>query len=48
MLMSNWYMSNASVSNLETAKVLLFVICKLMYCIEFNKFVYFFFSLFDQ
>ena len=33
MLMSNWYMINTFVSNLETATVLVFVICKLTYSI---------------
>ena len=46
MLMSNWYMINTFVLNLGTATLLIFVICKLTYCIEFNKFVYLiFFSL---
>ena len=43
MLMSNWYMINTFVSNLGTATVLVFVTCKLTYCIEFTKFVYIFF-----
>ena len=45
MLMSNWYMINTFVSNLGTATVLLFAICKLTYCIEFAKN---FFPFFDQ
>ena len=45
MLMSNWYMINTFVSNLGTTAVLVFVIGKLTYCIEFTKFVYFFLSL---
>ena len=46
MLMSNWYIINTFMSNLGTATVLVFVICKLTYCIEFTKFN--FFSFFDQ
>ena len=34
-------MNNAFVLNLVTATVLIFVICKLTYCIEFAKFVCF-------
>ena len=46
MLVSNWsYMIPTFVLNLITATVLIFVICKLTYCIEFTKFVYFFLSL---
>ena len=48
MLISNWYMINTFVLNLGTAMVLIFVICRLTYCIEFTKFVYLFFSFFDQ
>ena len=48
MLMSNWYMINTFVLNLGTATVFIFVICKLTYCIEFTKFIYLFFSFFDQ
>ena len=44
-LMSNWYMIITFVLNLGTATVFIFVICKLTYCIEFTKFVYFFFFL---
>ena len=32
MLMPNWYMINTFVSNLRTATVILFAICKLTYC----------------
>ena len=42
MLMSNWYMINTFASILGTAMVLVLVICKLTYCIESIKFVYFF------
>ena len=42
MLMSNWYMINTFASNLGTATVLVFVICKLTYCIESTIFFYFF------
>ena len=46
MLMSNWYMINTFVSNLGTATVILFAICKLTYCFKFTKFLKFiFFSL---
>ena len=38
MLMPNWYMINTFVSNLRTATVILFAICKLTYCIKFAKF----------
>ena len=38
MLMPNWYMINTFVSNLRTAMVILFAICKLTYCIKFTKF----------
>ena len=38
MLMPNWYMNNTFVSNLRTATVILFAICKLTYCIKFTKF----------
>ena len=48
MLLSNWYMINTFVLNLGTAMVLIFVICRLTYCIEFSKFVYLFLSFFDQ
>ena len=48
MLMSNWYMIYTFVLNLGTATVFIFVIGKLMYCIEFTKFVYLIFSFFDQ
>ena len=41
--MSKWYMINNFVSNLGTATVLVFVICKLTYCIELTQFVYLFF-----
>ena len=41
MLMSNWYMINNFVSNLGTATVLVFVICKLTYCIEFTKKIFY-------
>ena len=37
MLMPNWYMINTFVSNLRTATVILFAICKLTYCIKFTK-----------
>ena len=43
--MSIWYMIKTFVSILGTATVLVFVICKLPYCIEFTKFNYFFLSL---
>ena len=43
MLMSNWYMINTFVSILGTVNVLVFVICKLTYCIEFTKFLHLFF-----
>ena len=43
MSMSNWYMINNFVSNLGTATVILFPICKLTYCIEFTKFIKFIF-----
>ena len=46
MLMSNC-MINTFVSNLGAATVLVFVICKLTYCIAFTKFVYIF-SFFDH
>ena len=36
MLMPNWYMINTFVSNLRTATVILFAICKLTYCIKFT------------
>ena len=36
------------VSNLETATILVFVICKLTYCIEFTKFDYLFFPFLAQ
>ena len=36
--MPNWYMINTFVSNLRTATVILFAICKLTYCIKFTKF----------
>ena len=36
--MLNWYMINTFVSNLRTATVILFAICKLTYCIKFTKF----------
>ena len=39
MLMSNWYMINTFVSNLETDTVIVLVICKLTYCIEFTNFL---------
>ena len=48
MLMSNWYMINTFVLYLGTATVLVFVIFKLTYCIEFAKFVYLYFSRFYQ
>ena len=47
MLMSNWYIISTFVLNLRTARVLIFVICKLTFCIEFTKFVNFC-SFFDQ
>ena len=43
MLMSNWCMINTFVSNLGTAPVILFIICKLTYCIKFTKFLKFIF-----
>ena len=43
MLMSNWYMINTFVSNLGTATVIVFVICKSTYCIEFTNFFKFVF-----
>ena len=43
MLMSNWYMITTFVSNLGTATVILFAICKLTYCIEFTKLLKFIF-----
>ena len=47
MVMSNWSMIYAFVLNLVTTTVLILVICKLTYCIEFTKFVYFIFFI-DQ
>ena len=41
--MFNWYMINTFVSNLGTATVIVFVICKLTYCIEFTNFLKFVF-----
>ena len=37
MLMFNWYMINTFLLNLGTATELIFVVCKLTYCIEFTK-----------
>ena len=41
-------MINTFVSNLGSDTVLVFVTCKLTYCIEFTKFDYYFFSFFDK
>ena len=46
--MLNWYMINTFVSNLRTATVILFAICKLTYCIKFTKFKKNYFPFFDQ
>ena len=44
--MSYWYMINTFVLNLGTVTVLIFIICKLTYCIEFTENN--FFSFFNQ
>ena len=41
MLISKCYMINTFVTNLGTATVILFSICKLTYCLEFTKFLKF-------